>query len=249
MTHHTHSGMLASDIAISYLEKRGAHAAGSMQRAQIKAIERVYLKRGFSMETGCGTSTILLSNISDRHLVFCADDRYDERSKDNSSIDFVRASPALNTSRTEFIIGPTQKTLPTFNFTKKLDLALLDGPHAYPFPDLEYYFVYLHLKTGAILIIDDVHIPTLSNLYRFLLDDDMFSLIERLENTAFFRRTDAPIFNPFGDGWEFQEFNKRRFQKHIALDERLIRLAPQWLSRSIPRRLRTAIRRQLARHS
>jgi len=30
------------------------------------------------------------------------------------------------------------------------------------------------------------------------------------EKTAFFRRTDKPLFDPYGDGWWLQNYNKNR---------------------------------------
>lgn len=35
--------------------------------------------------------------------------------------------------------GPTQAPLPGHAFTHRLQLALIDGPHGCPFPNLEYY--------------------------------------------------------------------------------------------------------------
>ena len=39
----------------------------------------------------------------------------------------------------------------------------------------------------------------------------MFDLVHIERTTAFFIRTDAPAFYQFGDGWEYQAFNKARF--------------------------------------
>ena len=44
----------------------------------------------------------------------------------------------------------------------------------------------------------------------------MFELQEVVENTAFFRRTSAPTFNPTGDGWERQRYNERAFASSAA---------------------------------
>ena len=107
-----------------------------------------------------------------------------------------------------FVEGPTQVTLPAHRFTEKLQLVLLDGPHAYPFPDLEYYYLYPHLDVGALFILDDIHIPTVHNLFQFLRQDAMFELDEVVERTAFFTRTNAPVFDPVGDGWQEQNYNR-----------------------------------------
>jgi hypothetical protein len=60
----------------------------------------------------------------------------------------VRESELFHAASGEFIDGPTQRTLPTHRFTKPLRAALIDGPHGYPFPDLECYYVYPHLAAG-----------------------------------------------------------------------------------------------------
>ena len=111
-----------------------------------------------------------------------------------------------------FVEGPTQITLPRHTFDGSLQLVLIDGPHGYPFPDLEYYYFYPQLDAGALLIVDDIHIPTVTNLFDFLSVDDMFSLKEVVETTAFFTRTDAPTFSPIEDGWWLQPYNQRAFE-------------------------------------
>jgi hypothetical protein len=115
-------------------------------------------------------------------------------------------------------------------FEHKIQLALIDGPHAYPFPDLEYFYLYPHLDTGAILIIDDIHIPTIQNLFRFLRADDMFQLEEVVGVTAFFTRTSSPVFDPAGDSWQAQKYNQRmpfrnRWRSAVAS------AVPTWLRR------------------
>jgi hypothetical protein len=245
--------MSISEKAAAYVESRGEHWAGTMWRHQIETIERNYSKHGFSVETGCGASTVLLSNLSSRHLVFCYDDREQHNGdpwhplldETNSSVGFVLSAPAFNASTTEFIFGATQATLPKFKFTEKIDLGLIDGPHAFPFAQLEYYFIYPHLREGALLIIDDIHIPTIHNLFSFLKEDKMFTLVDRVAETAFFRRTDAPTFNPFGDGWEFQEYNKRRFPiKSYSGSDLLSHYTPESIARLIPKGLRNFIKGQ-----
>lgn len=157
-----------------------------------------------SVETGCGVSTILLSNISKiNHKCFALP---------RGDLDTVKLSPLLNKNTIEFIEGPTQKNLPYYSFSEKLQLALIDGAHGYPFPEIDYYFIYPYLDQGALLIIDDIWIPTIQNLYLFLKEDEMFELLEVIGNrTALFRRTNAVLLDPYGDGWWVQNYNKQRF--------------------------------------
>ncbi len=182
------------------------HLAGSVSMRVLNAIARLTKGRGIhrSVETGSGKTTLLLSHVSRRHSVFAAEG-------DNHSITAVRDSPLFNSATVEYVEGPTQVTLPRYEFTEPLQFALIDGPHGYPFPDLEYYYLYPHIEPGGLLVVDDVHIPTIRHLFDFLKDDEMFGLVEVVDTTGFFRRTDAALFNPKGDGWWRQNYNRRRF--------------------------------------
>jgi hypothetical protein len=155
-----------------------------------------------SLETGSGASTLLFSHLSEHHTVFALDGG-------NQSINSVRNNPLLQPETVVFVEGPTQQTLPVHQFDGLLQAALIDGPHGYPFPDLEYYFIYPHLDVGALLIIDDINIRSVHNLFSVVRADKMFQLEQIVKTTAFFRRTDAPIFDPLGDGWWQQGYNQR----------------------------------------
>jgi predicted O-methyltransferase YrrM len=178
------------------------HGAGTVSAEAVAAIARHAGAREIrqSVETGCGATTLLLSHLSNHHTVFALDV--------GASVANVRRSPLLRAEAVRFVEGPSQRTLPQHRFTEKLQLALIDGPHAYPFPDLEYYLLYPHLEPGALLILDDIHIPTIHNLFQFLRFDAMFRLEEVVRTTAFFTRTEAPTFDPLGDNWRQQKYNR-----------------------------------------
>ena len=179
------------------------HLCGTFGHSALAALAQHLSKRTIkhSAETGSGASTLLFSHSSENHTVFSID-------SGGGSVVNVKASPLLRGERVNWIEGPTQLTLPTYRFQHKLQAALIDGPHAYPFPDLEYYYLYQHLEPGALLIVDDIQIPTIHNLFDFLRRDSMFVLDDVVDTTAFFTRTDAPTFSPIGDSWWEQEYNK-----------------------------------------
>jgi hypothetical protein len=182
--------------------------AGSLRPDVLRAVVRHAACRPLrcSAETGAGKSTLLLSHLSPRHLVFTEDD-----AGRGDSLAAVRGSPWLRREAVEFVVGPTQRTLPAHPFAGPLDLALIDGPHAFPFPHLEYCFLYPHLAPGALLVLDDIHVRSVNDLFRFLRADAMFELVEVVDTTAFLRRTTAPTFDPLGDGWWLQRYNVRRW--------------------------------------
>jgi hypothetical protein len=194
-----------------------SHHGGMLARPALEALIRLAPDRpyGLSVETGCGRSSLLFSHLSLEHHVFALDDR----DQSNSSVQMIIDSRIANRDHLHFHYGPSQVTLPrdlalALN-GRKIDWALLDGPHGYPFPELEYWAVYPHLAPGSLLIIDDVQIPSIARLYDFLRADDMFDLLHLevcgILSTAIFRRNDTPATPELGDHWWDQGFNVRTF--------------------------------------
>jgi predicted O-methyltransferase YrrM len=180
------------------------HAAGSMTSACLEAMVRLTGGHiGRSVETGIGKSTLLLSHLSAQHTVFAIDA--------GNSMSVTRASEIFNPASVEIVDGPTQDTLRAYTFSEPLDFALIDGPHGYPFPEMEYWALYRHIKPGGLLLVDDVQIPTIYSMFQFLREEPMFELVELVGYTAFFRRTEAPTFDPYCDGWYLQPYNTARY--------------------------------------
>ncbi len=156
----------------------------------------------YTMETGCGRSSLVLSHLSNQHLIFAPDGRNTTAIHENQAL--------LNTATSQFIVGPSLKHLPTYSFKHPLDLVLLDGAHAFPFPYVEYYYVYPHIRTGGWLIVDDIKIPTQYPLFDILRHDQLFELDEVIgNNTAFFKRTAVEAYDPFKESWPEQQYNKQ----------------------------------------
>ncbi len=205
-------GTILADIEKYQVERGGAHCAGTLTSGPLSTIQW-YLQEYYHgrplriIETGCGASTILFSRYAERLHTFC----YDDRASVNSSVSFVTDCPLFQQENVEWVFGPTQITVPRFITSDAVDIVLIDGPHGFPFPELEFYYFYRLLRPDSILIIDDIHIPTIRNLFEFLSQDDMFYLHQVSGTTAFFVRTRAPMLNPEGDDWWLQRYNLQRF--------------------------------------
>jgi hypothetical protein len=171
-----------------------------------------------------------MSHLSKNHTVFALD-------AGDGSIANVKACMLLEGSAVTFVEGPTQQTLPQYQFNHKLQAVIIDGPHAYPFPDLEYYFLYPHLEQGALLVLDDIHIRTVHNLFDFLRADRMFQLDEVVRSTAFFTRTEAPTFDPMEGPWRAQNYNAKLLLRY-GWKGRLKRCLPRPARRAVESVLR-----------
>jgi hypothetical protein len=218
------------------------HGSGSFHPQVLRMIARRLPSLKRSAETGTGKSTLLFSHLSSDHTVFTRED-----TGDGDSLCRVQESPLLNRDRVKFVLGPTQQTLPVYRFTGMLDAVLIDGPHGYPFPELEYYFFYPHISPGGWLIIDDVNIPTINHLVDVIRYEEMFEMVDSVRATVFFRRTDAAVRDPFGDNWWLQGYNLKHHPTfrfcQVNFFDRLKAHVPPRIKETIKQRLEPGLRR------
>ncbi len=183
------------------------HGAGVLSYRTLQVLEDLLGGSiGQSAETGCGRSTILLSNLADRHHVFCLDDTESK----NSSVTYYQSASLTRSDQVNLVFGSTQRTVPEFEHEGLYDCVIIDGPHGFPFPELEYFHFYPRIKKGGILVVDDVQIPTIGRMADILQEDEMWELVRMSGNTVFFRRTMADALPDDSDGWWAQGFNRRR---------------------------------------
>jgi len=191
----------------------GFHPWDAMPPMALAAI----LKRGpyrISVETGCGGSTIVLSHASDRHTAYAIEGK-------DRTITELRKHSDLRAEKVTFIEGETKETLPAHRFEGELDLVLLDGPHAYPLTQVEYSYLFPRIRLGGWLVVDDIQIPSVHELFDFLRKESSVALEEVVVRTAFFRRTGVVEAGP--DGWALQGVNRRTVLRYSWRD-RLRRL-------------------------
>jgi hypothetical protein len=210
------------------------HKAGMMSPEVLRAIARHSEQIGpinQSAETGSGVTTLLFSHLSASHLVFAIDL--------NRSLRQAKESPLLNPQAVTFVEGPTQVTLPNYRFSRKLQIALIDGPHGYPFPDLEYYYFYPLIATGGLLLVDDIQIPSIGRMFDIIKADDMFNLLEVVGNMAILRRSEAPLVDPQSDSWWLQGYNRGHWEEINGSREKSSRLG--FLAGMTPKRVKMMI--------
>ena len=197
---------------MSWEENRNLnHAAQAFPTKVLRQIEEILPERmNLTAETGCGKSTILFSNLSLQNLVFSFDDL---SLGHQSSVAFYRDCPVTRLSTVTEIFGPTQRTLPSFAGHGEYDCVLIDGPHGYPFPELEYFYFYPHIRTGGFLILDDVNIPTIGRMADILCEDDMWEVVSLVSCTLILRRTEHSMTDPQGDEWWTQKYNRHRVSR------------------------------------
>lgn len=186
----------------------GFHPWDAMAPAALSGI----LQRGpfrSSAETGCGGSTIVLSHASERHIAFAIEGK-------DRTITELRKQSDLRTETVVFVEGETKDTLPGYRSEGQMDLVLLDGPHAYPLPQIEFAYLFPRIKLGGWLIVDDIQIPSVYELFHFLKREPSVALEEVAVRTAFFRRIRVVESGP--DGWALQGINRHTILRYSWRD-------------------------------
>lgn len=174
------------------------HPWDAMAPAALEAIARRGPFRA-SAEIGCGGSTIVFSSVSEMHTAFAIEG-------ESLTISALRAWPGFRADTVVFVEGESKGTLPGHVFRKPLDCILLDGPHAYPQPQMEFVHLFEHLAPGGWLVLDDLQIPSVHQLHTFLQRESFIALEEVVVRTAFYRKLDASPMGP--DGWQMQRLNR-----------------------------------------
>ena len=219
------------------------HGAGTVNAVTLRAIARHASQAGpleHTIETGAGRTTLLFSHLSPDHRVFAVDH--------GNSIGAVRSSPFLESRAVTFVEGPTQRTMPVYSYPEQIQVALIDGPHGYPFPDLEYYYLYPRLATGGVLMVDDIRIPTIRRMFEVIEADPMFDLLEVVDgNLAFFRRTAAPMIDPEADDWWLQGYNREHYEsiQRGSIRQRAVDAVAAWAPAGLKRALPQSLKRRI----
>jgi FkbM family methyltransferase len=205
-----------SDLAQSIIEYKKSlsdnHFAGDLS---VDAFERIewYLANYFvgktirSIETGCGSTTILFSNFSTKHTVYA-----DNNTSENPSLKAVIVGcPLCKPETIEWFFGPTEKTLVDLDTLDDVDIILLNGRHGFPIPDFEYHNLIRSLKVGGMLILSGVDIPTVKNLFDFISQERGIRTHGLSSTTAFFQRFDTTYVEPKKYEWWLQAYNAQNY--------------------------------------
>ncbi len=134
-----------------------------------------------TLETGSGISTVIFLALGAQHRSISPDpgepDRIRAYCKEHG-IDVVGYSP---------IVGSSEVVLPALAPVPELDLALVDGNHAFPAPCIDWYYMTRLLKLRGVIIIDDIQLWTGKIIADFLDEEPVWERIARTERFAIYR--------------------------------------------------------------
>jgi Methyltransferase domain len=142
------------------LHASGAVCAG-LHWSALEWLERTLEPGWATLETGAGVSTMVFAWRGTEHEVVtpAADE------PDRITAECLRRG--ISTGGIRFLIGPSHDVLAAWR-PRPLDLVLLDGAHGFPYPILDWWYVMPHLKTGGLLVLDDVYMGGVRTLLEHL---------------------------------------------------------------------------------
>jgi predicted O-methyltransferase YrrM len=140
--------------------------------ATLDCLEFIHAHAGgkVTLETGCGASTIVFAAVAAEHTaVFLGPAEGDAVSRwcDDHGVD---------TRRLTLAAGSSPEVLASMAHDP-IDILFIDGCHAHPFPQLDWYLAAPRVRAGGIVIVDDIQLPGPASLHRFLRRDERWELL------------------------------------------------------------------------
>jgi predicted O-methyltransferase YrrM len=139
-------------------------------------IERTVQPGMATLETGAGASTIVFAARGAHHEAVTPS--ADEGARILAECD----RRGISTEHLTFRIGSSADVLRDWE-PHPLDLVLIDGAHAFPYPTLDWWYLAPHLKVGGLMLLDDAYMPPVTAV----VDHVRTSNAWRLEEPVSFR--------------------------------------------------------------
>ncbi len=146
-----------------------------------------------------------------------------------SEVDAIRSyadSQAIDLGRTRFLVDSSDRCLPREQLPA-LDLVLIDGKHAFPWPTIDWFYSSESLKPGGIMGVDDANIPSVGWLCQFMREDPRWSLLKQFDEITFFFRKESE--DPSEVAWHMQPWVTRRYRPRTVVKRLVWQL--RWLRR------------------
>jgi predicted O-methyltransferase YrrM len=171
--------------------------------AQPRTLELIgrYVRPGDrTLETGCGASTVVFAAAGAHHTAISPSPSEHERIRAYCS------EVGIDDGGLSFVADSSDRALPSLAADEALDVAFIDGAHSFPFPVIDWHYVSRRLRTGGILIMDDVNIPAVAVAYSAMTaEPGAWRLLVTADDraAAFQKLAECPA----GDNWRAQGFN------------------------------------------
>lgn len=172
-----------------------------IQSSFLRFMAEVLTPESLTLETGSGLSTVCFAIIGSEHLCVSPATQEHER------IQAYCRENQISTDRIRFVSMRSQAYLPTLDLGgRKLDFALMDGSHAFPNSIIDYYYINENLGVGGLLAVDDLAIPAVGILHKFLITEPAYQLVKfDSAKTGLYRKVAETLYP---NDWPDQRINR-----------------------------------------
>jgi predicted O-methyltransferase YrrM len=134
-----------------------------------------------TLETGSGYTTVLFAALAGHHYSCTASDR-----EAGKIADYLKQM-GISKDQVTFVLGSTDRTLPTLKLDSKVDFAYVDGCHGYPFPALDWHYIDKLLKVGGVIGMDNAELRPVREHCEFLHENGAYELVAEVWEGYFVR--------------------------------------------------------------
>lgn len=154
-----------------------------------------------TLETGAGCSTLVFAIRGSDHIAVTP-----SRPEIALIIQYA-AQREIPLGKVRFVPESSDRYLPRCA-AEGLDLVLLDGKHAFPWPIIDWFFTADRLRKGGVMVIDDVQMRSVAILAEFMGVDPGWQLIRDFSGkTMAFRKIRDSIHDV---AWHMQPYTVGR---------------------------------------
>ena len=150
-----------------------------------------------TLETGAGGSTLVFGFKQSQHIAI---------TPGLTEIELIKEYAASNhipLKTVHFVSRSSDQYLPCCD-VKDLDIVLLDGKHAFPWPILDWFYTADRLRKNGLMILDDGQLGSVSVLVDFLSMDPRWQLVREFSaKTYVFRKLAETVHDV---AWHMQPF-------------------------------------------
>jgi predicted O-methyltransferase YrrM len=161
-----------------------------------------------TLETGSGISTLAFALRQARHIAVTPS------SEEVANIRSYAAANLISLDSVKFVIEPSDRYLPRCE-AEDLDLVLIDGKHAFPWPIIDWFFTADKLKQNGIVVLDDLQMSSVSMLGDFLREDPRWQLERTFGRRTLVLKKISPSVHDVS--WHMQPYITRRYGRRAKL--------------------------------
>lgn len=168
----------------------------STEESCYRLIARMTEPDSRTLETGSGLSTALFAALGTRHR--CVTPAVQEATRLTAYLD----DRSIPSDQLTFDLESSHTALP--RLTDEVDLVFIDGDHGFPMPVVDWFYAGGLLRSGGVLVVDDIRIAAVRLLIDVLDQDPGWQPLERTSKWAAFRRSSSGALS--GGPWNQPAF-------------------------------------------